>query len=546
MRFLYPEFLYLMLIPAVLLFYLVSTNKDALERVFEPKALERLRISGDALGRAGHNLLAFAAFFFMTLALAEPVIERGETKIKSRAPDMVIALDLSRSMSAADFYPDRLTFAKQKLEEILPKLPAGRIGVVGFTSAAFVIAPLTDDIDTIRFLLRRVKPQSVSAEGTDLAAAIRGAARLLRKSGTEIVLLVTDGGDEKDLGRLRKVVEESSMVPIVWMTATERGAPIVTKGGRLLEDERGEPVISRANTALADFAAESGGIYVEATVSQEDEERIVSYLETLSATAIERERIVHGRIELFYYPLFLAVLILPFALYSFGGRERVSTMLFLAASSLLFAAQDAGAGIMDFKLIEKGERAYLSGDYNRSIEAFEKLSMSLPKNEVWFDLAGSYYKSGRYKRALQTYRKIVTDDRKLEMAKLYSMANCYVKLGELQKGADLYRKVLEMGEDADARANLELVMKILRERKKRKKSGLGEGDESRERKDGGSAAKESERSSSKPGGKKGEGRPRKLSEAEEKKWMRLIQNRPLKSKLYPLIPPEEDIDAKKW
>ena len=546
MRFLYPEFLYLMLIPTVLLFYLVSTNKDALERVFEPKALERLRISGDALGRGGHNLLAFIAFFFMTLALAEPVIERGETKIKSKAADIVIALDLSQSMSAADFYPNRLAFAKQKLEEILPKLPAGRIGVIGFTSAAFVITPLTSDIDTIRFLLQRVKPQNISAEGTDIAAAIRGAGRLLRKSDTKILLLVTDGGEERDLDRLRKTMEESSIVPVVWMMATKRGAPIVTKGGKILENGKGEPVISRANSALAELAADIGGVYVEATVSQEDEERIVSYLERVSASATEREKIIHSRIELFYYPLFLAVLILPFALYSFGGRERVSMIVIFAAFPLLFAAPGAKAGIMDFKLIEKGERAYLSGDYNRSTEAFEKLSMSQPKNEVWFDLAGSYYKSGRYKRALHTYKKIVTDDKKLEMAKLYSMANCYVKLGNLQKGADLYRKVLELGEDADAKANLELVMKILQEQKKRKKSGSGEDDESKKRKKGGSAAKESAQKSSKPGGKKVEGIPRKLSEAEEKKWMRLIQNRPLKSKLYPLIPPEEDRDADKW
>ena len=545
MRFLYPEFLYLMLIPAALLVYLISTNKDALERVFEPKTLGRLRVSGDALGRSGHNLLAFAAFFFMTLALAEPVIERGETKIKSKEADIVIALDLSHSMNASDFYPNRLSFAKQKLEEILPKLPAGRIGVIGFTSAAFVITPLTSDIDSIRFLLKRVKPQNISAEGTDIAAAIKGAERLLSKSDTKRVLLVTDGGDEKDLDKLRKIIKESSIVPVVWMVATKQGAPIVTNEGKLLKNGRGEVVISRANSALAKLAADSGGIYVEATISQEDEERIISYLERASASAKESEKIIHSRIELFYYPLFLAVLILPFALYSFGGKERASMVLF-ASLSLLFAAPDAKAGIMDFKLIQKGEKAYLSGDYNRSTKAFEKLSMSQPKNEVWFDLAGSYYKSGRYKKALDTYKKIVTADKKLKMAKLYSMANCYVKLGDLQKGADLYRKVLELGEDADAKANLELVMKILREQKKRKKSGSGEGDENKKRKKGGSAAKESAQKSSKPGSKKGEGKPRKLSETEEKKWMRLIQNQPLKSKLYPLIPPEEDRDADKW
>jgi len=89
-------------------------------------------------------------------------------------------------------------------------------------------------------------------------------------------------------------------------------------------------------------------------------------------------------------------------------------------------------------------------------------------------------------------------------------------------------------------------MKILRERKRRQEGGSGEAEESRKRKKGGSAAKESSQNSSKPGGMKGEGRPRELSEAEEKKWMRLIRNQPMKSKLYPLIAPEEDRDADRW
>jgi len=179
MRFLYPEFLYLMLLPAGVLIYLISTNRDALERIFEPKTLEKLRISGDGLGRTGHNALIFIAFLFMTLALAQPVIEKGEERVKVSGADVVIAIDLSLSMQAQDFFPNRLVFAKQKIKEILPQLLARRVAIVGFTSASFIVAPLTTDKDALNFLLNRLKSETVTAKGTDLLVAIKGSIKLL-------------------------------------------------------------------------------------------------------------------------------------------------------------------------------------------------------------------------------------------------------------------------------------------------------------------------------------------------------------------------------
>jgi len=196
MHFLYPEFIYLMLLPAVVLVYLIATNKDVVERVFDAQVLERLRIEGDALGKRGHNVLLFIVFFFMVLALAQPVIDQGVERVKVPGGDLVVALDLSRSMEAKDLYPDRLTFAKEKLTEILPALPSNRIGIIGFTRASFIIAPLSEDREALRFLLQRLPKCATSLEGTDLYAALQGAAKLLEKSRDRTLLLITDGGDE--------------------------------------------------------------------------------------------------------------------------------------------------------------------------------------------------------------------------------------------------------------------------------------------------------------------------------------------------------------
>ena len=544
MKFLYPEFIYLMLIPAALLFYLISTNRDRLERVFSKEVLERLKIEGDSLGRNGHNTLSFVAFLFMTLALAQPVIEKGEKIVKSGGADLVIALDLSRSMKAADFYPDRLTFAKQKLKDILPKLPVGRIGIIGFTSASFIVAPLTQDRETLIFLLERLEPQTLSIEGTDISSALEGALRLLSKSDTKKLLLVTDGGDEKDMKRVEEILKKSEMELSVWMVASHRGAPVKVGEGKLLKDEDANVVVSRANTALKEPAINSGGIYVEATISDVDEREILEHFKKSREKEVY-ERVVHERIELFYYPLAIAVMILPFALFSFGARRGMSALLPFGAL-LFLGAPDLKAGIFDFTLIKKANEAYEAKDYKKSSELFEKLSRNSPGNEVWFDLAASYYKRGQYAKALSAYGKIVTGNKELEMAKLYGMANCYVKMGDLQKGVELYRRVLEMGEDEDAKANLELVLKLMKEkRRKRGEGGKGEDEESKERKGGESSSASSEKGV-KPGMQKGSAKPRELSLSEERKWMHLIEKQPIKSKLYPLTPPQEDRNVKPW
>ncbi len=533
MRFLYPEYIYLMLLPAAFLIYLIATNKDILERIFDAHVLQRLRISGDSLGRKGHNTLLFIAFFFMTLALAEPVIDQGRVLVQSGGSDVVVAIDVSKSMHAKDFYPDRFDFARQKSRELIEALEGERIGLITFSSGSFIISPLTYDRSALLFLLERLDPSHVTARGTDLAAALEGAAKLLRKSRNKIVILVTDGGDDKRVDSLIEKAKNERMRVIVWMVATPQGAPVPgTK----------KPIISRANAALSELAEQTGGLFVTATLSQEDEKEIEKFIEQHRGKTTER--VIEKRIELFYIPLGIALMILPFALYSIGASGRFTALL---VPLLLIPTQSLKAGMFDFKWIEKGERAYRAGKYNRSIEAFEKLAIQSPKSEVWFDLGNSYYKSGRYKMALDAYERVITSDTRMEMSKLYNMANCYVRLGKLQKAAELYKKVLQMGEDEDARYNLGLVEKALRQQRMRASKGKKE-EEGAQKKSRQESETHKGAQAKQGGAQKGRhaSRKRELSPDEERKWMQLIERQPLKTKLYPLTPPQKSEDADAW
>ena len=127
------------------------------------------------------------------------------------------------------------------------------------------------------------------------------------------------------------------------------------------------------------------------------------------------------------------------------------------------------------------------------------------------------------------------------------MANCYVKIGEFEKAALFYRKVLKLGDDEDAKANLALVLKALKEKKKQDKKSSSKGkDREKNRNRSSSEASASKENSSKSGALKSRVKKRELSQAEEKKWMQLIENQPLKSKLYPLTPPESRENVNPW
>jgi Ca-activated chloride channel family protein len=309
--------------------------------------------------------------------------------------------------------------------------------------------------------------------------------------------------------------------------------------------QEGAPVIVRANGALERLAEATGGLFVPASLSQEDERAILRWYRERFGNARTREKVVTQRIELFYYPLALALLVLPFALYSFGGGRKTLIVALLLAGGRSLPLE---AGLLDFSLIEKGEKAYEKGDYRESAEAFGKLAIRSDRPEAWFDLGNAYYRSGRYKMACDAYGRVVTTDPRIESAKLYNLGNCYAKLGDLEKAAAFYRKVLAIWDDPDARYNLKVVEAALAERKKRPRTGeKGKKEAENERRKSGRGGQESDEKGRMPGARPPEAKkPQKISPNEERKWMELIENQPLKTRLYPLQPPRERDDAKPW
>ena len=200
MTFAHPYFLLLLLLLPLVAWL---KGKAGYEPAFLYSSVQLVRgITGITRSRAGAILvkmrwLALALFF---IALARPQVGEGETKVTASGVDIVVAIDLSGSMSSEDFEMqgqrvNRLAIAKDVLQKFVDRRPNDRIGLVAFARDAYIAAPLTLDHDFLLQNLERLEIATPDRDGTAIGSALTAALNRLRelKSKSKIVILMTDG-----------------------------------------------------------------------------------------------------------------------------------------------------------------------------------------------------------------------------------------------------------------------------------------------------------------------------------------------------------------
>ncbi len=175
--------------------------------------------------------------------------------------DLVVCLDVSRSMLARDVTPDRLTRAKAEIKALAAGAKGDRLSLVVFAGEARAIVPLTEDMASFAELVNLADPTSVGRGGTDLGAALEAALEVLqgRPGG---VILVTDGEDlgGRGLAAAKSLGERGNAVHCVGL-GTELGSKITTESG-FLRDRSGEDVVSALDAAgLRAIADATGGTF---------------------------------------------------------------------------------------------------------------------------------------------------------------------------------------------------------------------------------------------------------------------------------------------
>lgn len=206
------------------------------------------------------RVLFVLAILFLVLALTRPQWGQKAEVSGRMGIDVMIAIDVSRSMLAQDLSPNRLENAKSSLNLIIDELAGNRIGLVAFAGSSFVNCPLTTDVGAVKIFLKSIDTELIPNPGTDIGGAIQTCVKAFGKSAnSKVIILLTDGEEltGSALAAAELAQKEGIRIFVVGIGSME-GAPIPAEGG-FKKDKEGNVILTRVNQELLQALSEKTG-----------------------------------------------------------------------------------------------------------------------------------------------------------------------------------------------------------------------------------------------------------------------------------------------
>ncbi|MFL5506206.1 MAG: VWA domain-containing protein [Gemmatimonadales bacterium] len=449
-------------------------RRAALEALGAHPVLARVGAIPTARVRRRSLALRAAAAALAIVALARPFVGTQEVSGARAGRDVLVALDLSRSMRVADASGTRLMRAKALLGEVANALPGDRLGLIIFGGAAFLQLPLTTDHAIFERWVEAASPEAIDDPGTDLLAAVQVAAKAFEhdaNTGHRALLVVTDG--ERSEGALDEAVETAvkSGMPIFAIgVGTQQGAFVppdstlpADSGATWHLDNIGRPVISRLRAEeLQRIAAATNGLY-----AQWDDPKAVATIaagiQRLAARPLGVETQEEPD-ERFQWPLAFAILLLAADLLRLP-LPRLRALRPAAFALLPFLT----SCIADWPALSRAASDYEAGRFEEARDAWQQVLAHRDDPKVRYNLGNAQYRMNRYEEAAESYRKtLATTDTALRHRALMNLGNAYVRAAEdapdksdfLQRAVTTFEAALVLSPaDQDAKWNLEIALR---------------------------------------------------------------------------------------
>ncbi|MBE6207953.1 MAG: VWA domain-containing protein [Rikenellaceae bacterium] len=313
-RFAHPHMLWLLwAIPLLVVIFLLAwrLRKRRLARFGSLTTLEEL-MPDVSNGRVFLKfLLVVSAIFFLILAAARPQFGSKLLEEKSEGIEMMLVVDVSNSMLAEDFAPNRLERTKYAINKLFEGMKQDRVGLVVFAGEPKVQLPITSDYRMAKAFAQKIDPTLVSVQGTAVGKALEQA--LLSFSGetveegrhSRVIILITDGENHEDdaIAVAERAAEMGIRIYTIGI-GTPEGAPI-SIGGDFIRDEKGEMVVSKLNEEMLQQIAEiTDGLYVRSSLQSIGLEEIVQSIEAMEKTELSTVRFEEYNEQ---YPLLVAI-----------------------------------------------------------------------------------------------------------------------------------------------------------------------------------------------------------------------------------------------
>ncbi len=318
MRFAEPTY-FLCLIPlaglALAFFALNRYQYKTLQRLGTPELIQKLSASVNWRGRKWQSRLWYISLFFVIVTLARPQWGSQVEYIERRGVEIMVVLDVSESMMAEDFKPNRLARAKLEISELMDNLAGNELGLVLFSGAAFVQFPLTSDFATARIFLDAANPEIISRPGTAIAEAIQVAMNGLNqeRATQKVILLLTDGENhEGDVLEAAQTAADQGVIIYAIGFGSPDGEPIpqYDELGNPLgykKDREGNTVMTRLDELiLQQMANITNGLYFQARPDGREVDVLANEIGKLQTAEMESRFETRG-IERFQWFLAVAV-----------------------------------------------------------------------------------------------------------------------------------------------------------------------------------------------------------------------------------------------
>ncbi len=321
----------LLLVPLFPVAYAVyrKMRRRRLAKLGDRELVERLMPSRSR-SRGWWKVVLFSiGFAFFAVGLSRPLIGAKLKEHETKGAEVVIALDVSNSMLAQDYSPNRLERAKLAISRIVDKLRDDRIGLIVFAGGAYVQLPVTTDYVSAKMFLNSISTESVPVQGTALGEAIATATRSFsaQSEKSRAIIVITDGENHEDdpVGAAKTAAEMGIRVFAIGVGSPE-GKPIPLKEGGLLKDRNGEIVVTRLDEEiLKEVAQAGGGAYVRAGNSEFGLNPIIDEIRKMESEKFNS--IVFEEYDE-QYMYFFAIALFFFVLEGLVGRRKSRFRLF--------------------------------------------------------------------------------------------------------------------------------------------------------------------------------------------------------------------------
>jgi len=482
----------------ILYFFVLNWKKRTIKKIGDADLVKEMIKNYAPQKFALKFVLVLVAITSGVLAVANLRSPKGMEQVSRNGIDVMIALDVSKSMLAQDIKPNRLERAKQAISKLIDKLNNDRIGIVVFAGRAYLQMPLTGDHGAAKMYLSSAYTDVVPTQGTVISDALKMCYTSFNSEEKKYkaVVLISDGEnhDEGALKMAAQMAGEGISINTVGIGSPEGSTIIDELTNQPKQDVAGNTVITKLNEEELMAIAEKGkGSYQLFTNADELVKNLAAQLGSMDQRTVTEDSLVNYK-YFFPYFLMLALILLVFELFiserkSIGnlpggqagfqfaidksGKKMAATLpVVLCLLSIACCLLPFNSNAQNEKvLIKQGNDAYEKKAYDDAITNYQQAIIKNPENSTAnYNLGNALYKNKKADEAVQAYDEAAAKSvSKTDKSKaFYNKGVVLQNNKKLPECIEAYKNALKLNpEDDDARQNLQKALQQQKEQQKK-------------------------------------------------------------------------------